>query len=86
MPLYDFKCDRCGNTEEYFAGYEERVLPCKCGGQMIRQISHSYGIVMGVPAAGYYDENLGTYINSNRHKRQVMQEQGVSEKFGKGWV
>mgnify|MGYP000886535207 CR=1 FL=1 len=87
MPVYDFKCENCGKTEEFFAGYEERVMPCsRCGGQMIRLISSSYGIVMGVPAGGYYDENLRTFINSNRHKREVMAEQGVSEKFGKGWV
>jgi putative FmdB family regulatory protein len=86
VPVYDYKCTNCGKVEEYFAGYEERIQTCKCGSQMIRLIASTFGISIGVPAGGYFDENLGTYIHSNRHKRQVMQEQGVSERYGKGWV
>lgn len=52
---------------------------------MHRQFHSRFGISMGVGAYGYYDENLGTYIRTNAHKRQVMREQNVTEKFGKGW-
>jgi putative FmdB family regulatory protein len=85
MPLYDFRCEICRKVEEDFAGYEEREKICRCGGRMKRLVSFTFGIAMGVPAGGYFDENLGVYINSNRHKKQVMEEQGVSEAYGKGW-
>jgi hypothetical protein len=52
---------------------------------MKRQFHASFAINMGVGAHGYYDENLGCYIGTNAQKRRVMQEQGVSEKFGKNW-
>lgn len=83
--LYEYEC-KCGNVEEHFGHVKDVTHPCKCGKKMKRRISCRIGISMnGVPAAGYYDENLGTYINSVSQKRRVMEQQGVSEKFGKGW-
>lgn len=88
MPIYDFACDKCGRTEERIKRPEEKEYPCHdqlCCGTMRRQFHSRFGISMGVGAYGYYDENLGTYIRTNAHKRQVMREQNVTEKFGKGW-
>ena len=85
MPLYEYSCE-CGKTEEHFGHIDDTTWPCECGKKMKRQISSRFGISMqGVPACGYYDENLQTYINSVSQKRRVMEEQGVSEKYGKGW-
>jgi len=84
MPIYDYKC-KCGKAEEHYAGFDDKTLPCACGKMMERQITTHFGICMGVGPYGYYDENLQTYVHTNAHRRQVMQEQGVSEKFGKGW-
>jgi hypothetical protein len=53
---------------------------------MERKFHSRFGISMGVGAYGYFDDNLRTYVRTNAHKRQVMAEQGVSEKFGKGWT
>jgi hypothetical protein len=33
----------------------------------------------------YYDDNLETYVRSRQHRRSLMKEQGVYEKFGRGW-
>jgi hypothetical protein len=33
----------------------------------------------------YYDDNLETGIKSKQHRKEVMRERGVYEKFGKGW-
>ena len=85
MPIYDYKCQRCENIKEIIARFDATTQFCECGGTMTRLIGTHFGISMGAGAYGYYDENLGTYIHSNTHKRQVMQEQGVSEKYGKGW-
>ena len=86
MPIYDYECT-CGNKElDRYSRIDERE-PCpECGLEMRRLISSRFGINMGVGAYGYYDENLDTYIHTNAHKRRVMQEQGVHEKFGKGWI
>jgi putative FmdB family regulatory protein len=85
MPIYDYKCTKCNAIKEMLAGFNDTTRPCACGGQMSRMISTHFGINMGAGAYGYYDENLQTYIHSNTHKKQVMQEQGVTEKYGKGW-
>ena len=88
MPLYDYRCDKCKRVEERIQRSDEMTVLCSdrnCGGTMTREFHGRYGINMGVGAYGYYDETLQTYINSNSHKRTVMKEQGVSERFGKGW-
>jgi putative FmdB family regulatory protein len=85
MPIYGYKC-KCGYEGDHIAKPDETKLKCpKCRRKMNRQFHGRFGIAMGVGAYGYYDETLGTYIRTNAHKRQVMKEQGVSEKFGKGW-
>ena len=86
MPLFDYRC-KCGHESEHFAKPDETKLPCpKCKGKMERQFHSRYGISMGVGAYGYYDDNLGCHVRTNAHKREVMRKQGVTEKFGKGWM
>ena len=85
MPLYDWKCD-CGYAGEHYAKIADNRIPCpKCGGGMKREFHSRFGINMGVGAYGYFDSNLNCYIGTNAQKRRVMREQGVQEKFGKGW-
>jgi len=53
---------------------------------MKRLLHTQFGINMGAAGAhGYYDENLGTYIGTNKQRREEMKKQGVTEKIGKGW-
>lgn len=88
MPIYDYKCDTCGTEMELIGRPNEETFPCEaCNrkGMLHRQFHSRFGINMGVGAYGYYDENLGTYIRTNAHKKKVMRDQGVSEKYGKGW-
>ena len=85
MPIYDYVC-KCGYSGEHIAKPDEVWIDCpKCKIQMKRQFHSRFGIAMGVGAYGYFDENLNTYIRTNTQKREVMREQGVSEKYGKGW-
>ena len=82
MPYYDYKCQDCGFLEENRkAPIDDVRLECPvCGGYHKRLLHGQFGINMGVGAYGYYDENLETHIESNRHKRQVMGEKGVTPK------
>lgn len=86
MPLFDYSC-KCGYSGEHIAKADEQLLRCpECGDNMVRQFHSRFGICMGaVGAYGYYDDNLQTYIRTNEHRKQVMREQGVTERIGKGW-
>lgn len=77
MPLFDFECE-CGNKGEFIVFNDEQKI-CTCGKEMDRLISGVFGINMGVGAYGYYDETLETYVHTNRHRRNLMREKGVTE-------
>ena len=57
-----------------------------CCGQPMKQILGNYHVIGDLEP--YLDENIGsepTWVNSKRHRRQLMQELGVQEKYGKKW-
>ena len=92
--LYDFQCIECGyEWEEMFLRVSiiPRGIPCKrCKGYSERKVP-VIKCNMGVGAYGYYDENLGVYVNTNRQREEVMREQGVTfkgdtPKNEKAWV
>ena len=86
MPLYDWNCEECGVVENVIAKMDEKtIVHDKCGNNMTRFISGNKGINMGVGAYGYYDDNLQAFCGTNREKKRIMKEKGVSEKYGKGW-
>ena len=86
MPIYDFECPNCGTIENVVAGINDKtIVHEKCKGIMKRFISGNKGISMGVGAYGYYDDNLQAFCGTNKEKKRIMKEQGVSEKYGKGW-
>lgn len=85
MPLYDVECKHCGIKEERIAKIDE-IVRCKCGREMVRLMPSSHGICMGVGAYGYFDDNLQAYVSTNKQRRELMRQQGVSEAFGKGWT
>jgi len=86
MPLYDYRCKKCGVVENVLAKMDEKtIVHDECGKNMTRFISGNKSISMGVGAYGYYDDNLQAFCGTNREKKRIMKEQGVSEKYGKGW-
>lgn len=84
MPIYDFECtEGCGTIPDVFASVSEKVVPCPhCGADCKRLITARYAVHDDMD---YYDSTLGAHIKSRKHHRQVMREQGVVQKFGKGW-
>ena len=85
MPNYDFSCEACGKREELFMKIAEYKKP-ECCGQPMKQILN-YHVVGDLEP--YFDENLSeqpVYVRSKKHRKQLMREAGVTEKFGKGWV
>jgi len=85
MPIYEYACRKCGEiTEKYRLVKDRDEAPeCEICGGMTRKI-----LSISRPHSDldpYYDDNLESHIKSKQHRKQVMKEKGVSEKFGKGW-
>jgi putative FmdB family regulatory protein len=94
MPLYDYECPGCGLQTDVWAKIEEQEKLCGCMQWMKRVISPTRGNPDIQP---YLDENLcadhsgqGTWVKSKQHRRQVMSELGLTDKWGEGgrqrWV
>lgn len=84
MPTYDFRCEACEKQEEVFMRLADYKVP-DCCGQRMKQII-SCGIIGDLEP--YVDEHM-TYepvlVKSKKHKRELMKEHEVSERFGKNW-
>ena len=88
MPLYDFKCP-CGNIEEVWAKMDEKTKPCECGQEMKRLITSQFNIDADFASTNLVTDNITgepVRITSKRQLRNLCQEHGVMQKFGKGWV
>lgn len=85
MPTYDFFCQQCSKQEEIFMKLADYKAP-ECCGQKMKQVIGNYHVVGDLEP--YVDENIGNepvLVKSKRHRRQLMKEHGVQEKFGKNW-
>ena len=82
--IYEYQCVSCGKLQEAYRKVNERndCPPCECGSATCKIIS-SYAVVPDVDP--HWDDNLQSYVKSKQHRAQVMREQGVYERFGKGW-
>ena len=80
--LFDFRCNSCGFVFERMVREGERP-GCPMCHMQTKKLPVTFNVVMGpVGAYGYYDENLGKYISTNRQRREEMRKQGVTEKGG----
>jgi len=82
---YEYRCLTCKQVTEAIRSIDARDNCPQCAGcgkptRKIISLIKPVGV-----SRPYYDVNLETEITSNLHKKRVMKEQGVSEKFGKGW-
>jgi putative FmdB family regulatory protein len=85
MPLYEYECSGCQTHKDEFRTVAQRnnAPTCECGTTMHKIIA-GYRVVGDLEP--YYDENLESVVKSKQHRREVMREQGVSEKFGTNWL
>ena len=83
MPIYDYLCEKCGHEAEYITRHDYYMHCPECKIPMTRLMHSRYGINMDPAGAhGYYDDNLETYIHTNRQRREVMRQKGVTESGG----
>lgn len=85
MPLYEYICRQCGHHGERIVAMVDshKDQPCGfCDGKMKRIISPVNFNMGPCGAYGYYDENLEAYVGTNKQRRQLMEERGVTEYGG----
>lgn len=83
--IYDYACIACDKHTEAVRSVNERnnTPPCEhCGGVTRKVISLSRPIPDMAP---YFDDNLQSYVTSRQHRKELMRQQGVYEKFGQNW-
>lgn len=90
MPLYDFKCE-CGFTGEFITHIDENKKCPECNRNMQRLMSPVNFNMGPCGAYGYYDDNLESYVSTNKQRRELMRQKGVTErgatpKTGEAWV
>lgn len=92
LRMYDFKCKACGQVQERIVSGDEVIHSLCCHAKCDRLMPAPRCNMGAAGAYGYYDENLETYISTNRQRREVMREKGVCEKgatpkpTGGAWV
>ena len=92
LRLHDFMCDKCRVVDEHIVEGNETPKCLICDTPM-RKLPSLFKVNMGpVGAYGYYDENLETYVDTNKKRRELMRKRGVCEKGatpkpdGDAWV
>lgn len=87
MPTYSYKCKTCGKQQDKFNRIaDHKNGPECCGAIMVQILTTAY--VHG-DFEPYVDHNIGpdpVVVKSKQHRRQLMKQNNVDEKVGKGWV
>ena len=84
MPTYDYKCENCGKTFEYFQSMQDEPLSvCKeCNGQLKRLIGGGLGIIF--KGSGFYvTDNKGKNSNISTQKNTSKTDQKTEKKESK---
>lgn len=84
MPTAEYHCKACGARYEYVFAVQEWPYPeacecAKCGAVATRYFSTPPAMSPDPHWSGYYDQQLGRYINSREEKRRLLKEKGLEE-------
>ena len=75
--IVETKCNSCGKVSKKYFSYTSDTM-CQCGG-MVSEIGHNAekcNLVID-QTLGYYDKQLGTYIESTSDRRRIMKERNL---------
>ena len=85
MPTYDYKCIKCGETQEVIHKMSENPeLSCDCGGKMVRQIVLGDGgfIIKGGSSSIHWKEKkLRTKMNEEAGERMKKKYRDTGSKI-----
>lgn len=77
MPIYEYKCEKCGTFEVMQSIKEEPLTTCpKCGGPVKKLIGTGVGIIF--KGSGFYT----TDHRSNEYKEKAKEDSGESKAAG----
>ena len=87
MPIYDYKCEKCGCFEKVQKITEPALQQCpECGGKVFRLISKNVGVVL--KGSGFYrnDNNLLKDRVRSLNKERQTDNQAILDGDVKGFV
>lgn len=81
MPIYEYRCNKCGRFEQFQRITEDPLTTCpKCGGPIKRLISSNVNIIF--KGSGYYttDNRSKEYTEKAKQDAGESQESATSSK------
>lgn len=70
MPIYEYKCDKCGKFEKMQRMSDAPLTTCpKCGGPVKKLISHNVGIIFKGPGFYCTDNRPGEYRERSKEDK-----------------
>jgi putative FmdB family regulatory protein len=67
MPIYDYKCEKCGETREVLVRMDSQDIQiCDCGQEMVKQVSKSN---FQFNCSGFYQTDYGRIGQQSGYKR-----------------
>jgi putative FmdB family regulatory protein len=88
MPVYDYECKHCGNSQEAFfkIGDKPDDIPCVCGKEAVKVMSNSMVLGDDMPAWMRHRETLGCLqspvekpISSRSEYKRYLKQKGIAE-------
>jgi len=80
LRLNDYCCDVCGHKFEALAEESEHIFCPKCDCETSRLFPVFRVNTGPVPVGGHWDDNLQAFVSSNAQRKEIMRQQGVTEK------
>ena len=82
MPIYVYRCEKCGREVEEFRKIKERdeVRLCICGGPIRAIMAFSVKSGPGYPFIDNYMDHKPVVIESLSHYRKELKKRGLQEK------
>ncbi|HHY17631.1 MAG TPA: zinc ribbon domain-containing protein [Firmicutes bacterium] len=70
MPIYEYKCDKCGKFEKLQRMSDAPLTTCpQCGGPVKKLISHNVGIIFKGPGFYCTDNRSAEYKEKSREDK-----------------
>lgn len=83
MPLYEGRCEYCGETDEYvskIANLGDLIGECPCGGSVVRTSAIHSATIIGFTPTNFVEHN-GQVIDSPQKEKAAMDAAGGKLQF-----
>lgn len=82
MPIYEYKCQKCGNLLEIIQKFNDKPLTkCgKCGGELKKMISNTSFVLKGT---GWYKTDYASKPKKDKHRLEKSETKKENKKESK---